>query len=255
MKVYWLDLGWMEADRNYMFAGASRGTVDNKHAPSVWGRVPIERAYIDHPIGKIMIDAGVNASLRQSRLNRYVADPEQTLEYQLSLCGVKPEDIDYLIVTHMHVDHIGEIDKFKNAKVIVQRSELIQALMAAHTHSDGSYVREDVDVDADFMVIDGDYQLADDIKLLHLPGHTDGQMGVMLTLSDGMYIFTSDAINTFEAYGPPAVAPAKAPWDSKAWRASVERVRRIVTETGVKLIFGHDQSQYFDMKKTPEYYE
>lgn len=255
MKVYLLDLGWMEADRNYMFAGASRSSVDDKNAANIWGRVPIERAYIDHPMGKIMIDAGVNKCLYSSKLNPYVHTLEQTLDYQLSLCGVTPEDIDYLIVTHMHVDHIGQIDRFKNAKVIVQRSELQQALFATHTNSDHSFIREDVDVTADFIILDGDYQFAEDIRLVHLPGHTDGQMGVILTLSDGNYIFTSDAVNTAESYGPPAVAPAKAPWDSRAWRASVEKVRRLVAEYNAKIIFGHDQNQYFKLKKAPEYYE
>lgn len=118
-----------------------------------------------------------------------------------------------------------------------------------------SYIREDVDVEADFMVIDGDYQLFDDIRLLHLPGHTDGLQGLMLSLKDGNVIFTSDAINTSQAFGPPSMPPAKAPWDSRAWRDSVERVRRLALENKASIIFGHDEEQYFTMRKAPEYYE
>ncbi len=259
MKVYWLDLGCLEGDKNYMYSGATRGTVDNKNAPTVWCRIPIESAYIDHPKGKILIDAGVNKGLCSSKNNPYVYNEKQTLEYQLSLCGVTPLDIDYVIVTHMHVDHIGELSKFKNAKVIVQRSELMLALFASHSTLDPSqrlsYIREDVDVEADFMVIDGDYQLFDDIRLLHLPGHTDGLQGLMLSLKDGNVIFTSDAINTSQAFGPPSMPPAKAPWDSRAWRDSVERVRRLALENKASIIFGHDEEQYFTMRKAPEYYE
>lgn len=40
-------------------------------------------------------------------INPYYQKPEQTLEYQLGLLGLKPEDIRTVILSHMHVDHAG----------------------------------------------------------------------------------------------------------------------------------------------------
>lgn len=260
MKLYWLNLGEMQLDQNYMVEGTTRGTVDQHHAVSKWCKAPIECAYIDHPKGKVIIDAGVNqTALAASPRNPYFAAKDQSIEPQLELCGVTPEEIDYVIVTHMHIDHIGELDKFKNAKVIVQRKELEQALITTHQNRDvssrGAYVREDVDVEADFVLVDGDYLLFDDLSLLHLPGHTDGLQGVMLKMQDQTWIFASDAIFTSRSFGPPATAPAKAPWDSKAWRASVEKVRKLADSTDAKVIFGHDEEQFATLKKAPYYYE
>lgn len=257
MKLYWLSLGWMETDKNYMYAGASRATYSNQTAENIWCRVPIECAYINHPKGKIMIDAGCNhTALTNGQNTRYIEPENDNMDYQLALCGAKPEDIDYVIITHMHVDHIGDLAKFKNAKILVQREEFIQAFMTVHTTNagGGSYIREDVEADVKYTLIDGDYELFPDVKIITLPGHTDGQVGVQLEMKDGTVIFCSDAINTSYNYEH-MMPPAKAPWDSKAYRASIEKVRAIAEKTKAKLIFGHDEQQWETIKKAPFYYE
>lgn len=257
MKLYWLSLGWMETDKNYMYAGASRATFSKQTAENIWCKVPIECAFIDHPMGKVMIDAGCNhTALTNGENTRYFEPETDNMEHQLALCGVKPEDIDYVIITHMHVDHIGDIEKFKNAKLLVQRNEFTQAFMTVHSENfnGGSYIKEDVEANVKYTLIDGDYTLFPDLKIITLPGHTDGQVGVQLEMSEGTVIFCSDAINTEYNYTH-MMPPAKAPWDSKAYRASIEKVRRLQAETNAKVIFGHDFDQWQTLKKAPFYYE
>lgn len=257
MKLYWLSLGWMETDKNYMYAGASRATFSNQKAENIWCRVPIECAYIDHPRGKIMIDAGCNHEVLKNGENTRYFEPEtDNMEHQLALCGVTPEDIDYVIITHMHVDHIGDIAKFKNAKLLVQRAEFNQAFMTVHSENfdGGSYVKSDVEADVKYTLIDGDYDLFPDVKIITLPGHTDGQVGVMLEMKESKLIFCSDAVNTRYNYEH-MMPPAKAPWDSKAYRASIQRVRRLAAATDATVIFGHDDEQWSTIKKAPFYYE
>jgi glyoxylase-like metal-dependent hydrolase (beta-lactamase superfamily II) len=42
----------------------------------------------------------------------------------LAECGVKPEDITSVFITHAHFDHMGAIDHFPNAKFYIQQREL-----------------------------------------------------------------------------------------------------------------------------------
>ena len=47
-----------------------------------------------------------------------------SFEDALASVGRKPEDIDLIIQTHLHFDHCGNTAKCKNARVVVQKSEL-----------------------------------------------------------------------------------------------------------------------------------
>ena len=55
--------------------------------------------------------------------------PEQEMVLaQLAKAGVKPEEIDIVVLTHLHWDHVGDVDKFPNAEFIVSQEELRFAL-------------------------------------------------------------------------------------------------------------------------------
>jgi glyoxylase-like metal-dependent hydrolase (beta-lactamase superfamily II) len=263
MKIYFLDLGHLETDMNYAVAGTVRASVDNKAASCVWGRIPIYAVYIDHPKGKILFDTGCRKdamsggwSAASVKFCPYLFTPEQTIEHQLKLCGVTPEEIDYLIMSHMHLDHAGNIGLFKNAKVIVQKSEMESALLFTHTvQAIGTYMKDEVDVDANFMLVEGDYTLFEDLRFVSLPGHSEGLMGLRLELKNsGTFLFTSDACYSAGSYGPPAMYPAKIA-DSKGFVASVEKLRKIANETNATVIFGHDDSQFAGLKKAPSFYD
>ena len=49
---------------------------------------------------------------------------EQEIINGLAAKGLKPEDVDVVVLTHLHFDHIGNTDLFTNARFIVQRSEI-----------------------------------------------------------------------------------------------------------------------------------
>ena len=70
-------------------------------------------------------------------LTRYAfsswADPSAVL----GRVGFKPEDVDVILVTHMHFDHVGNFEAFPNAKLYIQLDEYLgwsDAVCAAHQH-------------------------------------------------------------------------------------------------------------------------
>lgn len=107
--------------------------------------------------------------------------------------GVTPEDIDFVLCTHMHVDHVGWNTKledgrwvptFPNAKYIFSRTEL--DFWMAQSEQDnltrtGDYVADSVMPILEAkreLVVEMDHQLSDGLTLEPLPGHTPGMVGL-----------------------------------------------------------------------------
>jgi N-acyl homoserine lactone hydrolase len=134
--------------------------------------------------------------------------PEWDLVTQMKGLGVEPGDVKYIILTHLHMDHSGNLDRFPNARVILQRKELQYA--ASPLHPLGMplgfkrvfYRGRDV---ADLvskqwhrlMVIDGDYEVVPGIRCVLFGGHTHGTQGVYVDTAVGKAIITSDICPCF----------------------------------------------------------
>ena len=100
MKVYLLDLGSLVIDRSDVLWHIDVGTPV---------RFPVYGVYIDHPEGKFIFDTGFDLDHVNKVLPFELPEqtPEQTLPAQLAKCGVKPEEIDYVVNSHFHFDHVG----------------------------------------------------------------------------------------------------------------------------------------------------
>ena len=107
--------------------------------------------------------------------------------------GVTPEDIDFVLCTHMHVDHVGWNTKledgrwvptFPNAKYLFSRRELdfwMEQSSQDNMTRTGDYVADSVIPILDAkreLVVDMDHQIEDALTLLPLPGHTPGMVGL-----------------------------------------------------------------------------
>lgn len=87
--------------------------------------------------------------------------------------GVLPKEVDYVVLTHSHSDHIGNIGFFPKAKVLIRAEE-------------ASKVKGSVPLDSDRDLVKG-------VRLVHTPGHTKGSMSVFVD-ADMHYVIAGDAI-------------------------------------------------------------
>ena len=211
--------------------------------------IPTWAIYIEHPDAKLIFDTG-QKHLPDGSLSR------DELVRQLALCKTAPEEIDYVIMSHLHNDHAGNMGLFQNAQIIVQRQELSDALVESHVEAPyGIYHREDVDANVSWKLVEGRHQLLNGIELIPFPGHTRGLQGMMLTLKNtGKMIITSDACYGRENYGPP-VRLSSVAVDDKLSVDSMEAIRRIAEENHARVIFGHDLQQFETLKKAPDFYD
>jgi glyoxylase-like metal-dependent hydrolase (beta-lactamase superfamily II) len=261
-KIHLLDGGQFQQDQSIVTFAIGAGQ-------RIWSQC--YAAYIDHPEAKIVIETGMNPELWSPMLNQMFTpkqSEEQKLENALKRIGVKPEEIDILINTHLHADHCSNNGLFKkNATWIVNRNELREAL--APEVFEITYFRPAFDVGMKTQLIEGDYSnVVKGIDILDCRGHTPGSLAVAVeTEKSGIFLFAGDAAMTKEnLWGSERTSPQGWPCapcvDQIAFMRSVEKMRKFANETKARLmktctpVYGHDVDEFAKLKKAPlGYYE
>lgn len=136
MKFYILDNGWETLDKSFFIAGANSATASNRNPETEWINIPIQAYLIEHEDGWILFDTGCDPDWERNwpafipEQSPYYVTEEQLLLNRLAQLGVAPEDIRYVVISHLHVDHAGNLHHFKNAQVIVSEEEFTATLKA-----------------------------------------------------------------------------------------------------------------------------
>ena len=129
---------------------------------------------IDGLSQKVLVDAG--ASVRYSLSRGMPAKPIRSLEKGLTDLGIAFDDIETIIFTHLHHDHVAEARRFTKARLLVQKAEL-EFARNPHPSVAAAYPEEFLE-GLDFETIDGDAQISDEISVLFTPGHSPGGQSV-----------------------------------------------------------------------------
>lgn len=169
--------------------------------------------------------------------------------------GVAPEDVHYLIATHLDPDHAGEHDAFPNAEIVVQRSHFV----AAKEGRDRRYGMNRAHWDAPglrYRFVNGDAELLPGVELIETSGHVPGHQSVLVRLREtGPVLLTIDAINHAGQRDPETRTVADFDFDEASVRASTRKLRDIAAREGVRLVvYGHDRNQFPALKQAPEFY-
>ena len=168
-------------------------------------RSPITMFYIEGENQKILVDTGYDPGATGEKSARTVlakhgfalwteSRPEWSVENQLAKVGATPEEIDVVILTHCHFDHIGNNLKFPNARFIVQRDELSWALHppAYVQFYYGEYGYNLLELGDHLEAIDGDLRVTDGISLKKLGGHTPGSQAILVDTDAGRVCLSGD---------------------------------------------------------------
>ncbi len=155
----------------------------------------------------ILIESGLGEIEDHKFQDIYEVKREKTLIDSILEKGISHEDIKYVINTHLHFDHCGwntiKGEKsfkptFPKAKYIIQKMEWESALNPDE-RSTKSYLKErltPIQKYGNLELIDGDAEIYEDLKLIHLPGHTKGHQCVLIEGKDEKIFFAGDLIPT-----------------------------------------------------------
>ena len=145
------------------------------------------------------------------RLSKKVLSTEyNTVAEALALCGLTPEDIDFVSFDHLHVQDMrilmgtsrpveGEREPrkpfFPNAKFLLQRKE-VDTFRSPHPMQWAWYVPGGMDhvIEDGLVLIDGDVELGVGVALAWTPGHTDGNQSLVLSTPDGVWVTSENGV-------------------------------------------------------------
>ncbi len=224
--------------------------------------LPVSCVLLRHAQGNVLFDTGCHPKVADEPEDRWgdlakfmvpLHKPGEGLLGELKTVGLNADDIDLVINSHLHCDHCGCNEYFKNATFIVHEKELEAA---AQSDSDrNGYFPADWDHPMPVDALSGQRDVFNDgrIVLLPLPGHTPGMTGALVGLdASGEFLLASDAVSVRESFDRD-ISP-KNTWNQDLLLGSYQEMRKI-EKSGATVVCGHDMDQWRQLKTGVEAYE
>lgn len=166
----------------------------------------------------ILLDSGIGDTLNEKQKKIYGVKKNSNLEKALSEIGLKPENIDLVILTHLHLDHAGgvvkfnskkeKIPRFPKAKYVIQREEWKYALQPDE-RTKATYIVDNfmgLDECGAVDLVNGDKEIVPGIKVKLTGGHTKGQQVIFIEGGGKTIVYPGDIIPTISHLKIPYVA-------------------------------------------------
>ena len=226
--------------------------------PDEKNRIPVQMRslLIQSSAGLILVDTGQGDKLTAKERGIFgMEDSNQRLAADLRRVGCRPEDVDIVLMTHLHGDHAGgcthwsdpgdpeseAVPSFPNARYLIQRLEMAEAAFP-NERTRGTYFAnnwEPLRRTGQLELVDGDQSLAIGVRSVTVPGHTGSIQAVWVEDEGESLLFLGDACSWAAHLDRLAWVPS---FDLEPMR-SIEgkrSLRRQAEEKNALLVFQHD---------------
>jgi glyoxylase-like metal-dependent hydrolase (beta-lactamase superfamily II) len=261
MKIHAIQTGTVSVTRAWREGvGHGRRRLLNTIRDREWTEpLPIYAFAIEHPEGVIVVDTGETARASQPnyftrwhpgvRAFREWVEPQQEIGPQLEGLGIRPGDVRWLVMTHLHTDHAGGLHHFRDTEILVTRTELEFASglrgrlrgYVANKHWPAWFTPTPLDLEpSPFGPFAQSLHLTDagDVTLVPVPGHTPGQMGVLVDEGDQTVFLAGDSSYTQELMLRGTVDGVGS--DDREERLTHERIRAYADANPTVYLVAHD---------------
>lgn len=158
------------ADAEGTFATLGEGFPAIQSDVAWW--IPVNCVLLRGDEATVLVDTGIGPKPRA-----FLPDLEATLPEGLARIGVKPEDVDVVVHTHLHVDHVGWTGSFPNARYVVHEAEWA-CFMSEESLAERLHLREKVLPLEQVEHVSGEAEIAPGVRVVPTPGHTPGHISV-----------------------------------------------------------------------------
>lgn len=227
--------------------------------------MPTFGVLIDHADGKFLFDTGFDLHHFETAISPHgaVQSIQQTIPAQLDLLGLRPRDINYVINSHYHFDHCGGNKHCHHATTLCHKCELEAAFQPEPfeqlSYSDRSFegveaAESEIEIYTPrFETLSGDQELAKGIHLFETPGHTLGHYSLMVELAGRRpMLFPADAV--YAQKGLDAMLMPASHVDPVKGYKSMQRIKDIAEKYDAEILFAHDEDNYPNYLKAPNWY-
>ena len=238
-------------------------------------QIPVGFYVIKHPKGNVLFDTGNNDRIIKDPgywgasfdALKPVNTPDVAIDVQLQKIGITPDDIKYVVASHLHLDHGGNVGKFQNSTIVVQKTE-VQNAFWPEPGTGGPYMIGDVmplrapnsnyPNAVKMLQLEGDLDLFGDGTMIvkRWVAHTPGsQMMTVRLKNTGLIILTGDNVyfrENVEKSIPPNIVLA---YNPTGFLTAYEWIRHLVATEKADFFTAHDPDAFKAMKKPPEFYD
>ncbi|MBZ2194939.1 N-acyl homoserine lactonase family protein [Occultella gossypii] len=233
-------------------------------------RVPIFAFLVEHPDhGRILIDTGINAD--QAHRHReyydgpllraafdedeYELDQGEELVNRLADLNLTPADIDMVILTHLHEDHLGGVRDLLGSRMVVSREHWRARNLGIFPFRRTPSLKG-LAIDPELVDFDsgpyGPFAASQDlfgdgsVVLLPTPGHAPGHLGVLVTGAGWRLLCVGDTLYTVRHLASDQLRPIMLGKRSQRLQLeSIGRIRELERAMpDLVLAPGHDHTEY-----------
>ena len=267
MKLYAFSSGALTIGKSALQAGAPS-------TPPI--QVPVGFFVVQHPKGTVLFDTGNNDRIitdpgywgEFAKALNPVRTPDVAIDVQLGKIGLKPDDVTYVVVGHMHLDHGGNVAKFPNSTLIIQKDEIRNAFWP-EAGTAGPYIPGDfwplrndpgspMPNRYKMLQLDGDLDVFGDASVVvkRWVGHTPGsQMMIVRLPKTGTVILTSDNVYFKENVTKNLLPDVSLAYNPTGILNAYQWIREMQAREKADFFTAHDPDAYKAMKKAPDFYE
>ncbi|WP_432824620.1 N-acyl homoserine lactonase family protein [Dactylosporangium sp. CA-092794] len=190
----------------------------------------------------VLVDCGLGAEVARRKGIDGAIDAAELL----ARVGVDPASVDHVVLSHLHFDHVGNVDLFPNATFTLARRELAfwtgpaGDLPALSTPVVAEEVRAVLGLrrDGRLRLVEDAETLFDGIRVTRVGGHTPGQLVTEVDTRAGRIVLASDAVHFYDELRRNRLFAGCSCVEEQL--DTYDRLRRAADEPGTTVVPGHD---------------
>jgi glyoxylase-like metal-dependent hydrolase (beta-lactamase superfamily II) len=207
VKLTWLNGGVTHLDGGAMFGVVPKALWEKKYPCNEKNQIELrtDPILVEANGKKMLIETGIGSGkLNEKQKRNYGVTEESSLEKSLGELNLGPEDIDYVLMTHLHFDHAcgltrleGEefVSVFPNARIIVSETEW-EEMRNPNIRSRNTYWKENWSgIEGQVITFEDEWSFGP-VRMVHTGGHSDGHSIILIEEEGETIVHMADIMPT-----------------------------------------------------------
>jgi methylmalonyl-CoA epimerase len=219
LELISLSDGFFRFDGGAMFGTVPKPAWSTLTPPDEQNRITLGlRPLVVRGTRTMLIDSGLGGKINAGVRETYGTDAGGALDRSIQAAGLKPEDIDIVLATHLHADHAGGFTmrdgsgrlrpRFPRARYVARRGEW-ETAQQPHARQRSNYSADDYLPLADAGVldlVDEDQMIMPGVRVQRTGGHTMHHQAIWLESGGQRALYPGDLVPTAAHLGDQWIA-------------------------------------------------
>lgn len=271
MKLFVFDHGIESINKSDFIADCDKGTIHNRNPKTTWIDIPLHSFLIEQEKGLILFDTGCDPNWQENwpevlfEISPFTTTPQHMIHNRLSQLGYTPNDVNTVVLSHLHYDHAGGTDIFKNANIYVNEAEFRNTMSNFVLGEDLGFrlptdINRMINAKLNWHLVPNSItqvMLTEGVKILNLgSGHAWGMLALDISLEkSGKKLLVSDAIYLEENIASGIKTPSVV-YDTVGYVRTAKFLVEYAKENNAEILFGHDINTFNRLVKSDKgFYE